>query len=113
MKEREKERKKEREKERKKERKKERRKKRNKERESEWLTHIIIRAVILEYLCTSLVTIQDQLRGLVRSSGEALRYGQHGPGSIPGGGEVEIFLHSIVSRMGLCSGVKAAERMIS
>ena len=37
------------------------------------------------------------------SSGKALGYGLDGPGSIPGVGEVEIFLHSFVSRLVLGS----------
>ena len=37
------------------------------------------------------------------ASGKALRYGQDGPGSIPGVGRVEIFLHSFVSRLVLGS----------
>ena len=37
------------------------------------------------------------------ASGKALRYGLDGPGSIPGVGGVEIFLHSFVSRLVLGS----------
>ena len=37
------------------------------------------------------------------SGGKALGYGRDGPGSIPGVGEVEIFLHSFVSRQVLGS----------
>ena len=37
------------------------------------------------------------------SSGKALGYGLDGPGSIPGVGGVEIFLHSFVSRLVLGS----------
>ena len=37
------------------------------------------------------------------SSGKALSYGLDGPGSIPGVGEVEIFLRSFVSRLVLGS----------
>ena len=33
------------------------------------------------------------------SNGEALGYGLDGPGSIPGDGEVEIFLHSFMFRL--------------
>ena len=60
------------------------------------------------------------------ASGKALRYGLDGPGSIPGAGGMEIFLHSFVSRLvlgstqppiksvpGNFSGVKAAERRTS
>ena len=36
-------------------------------------------------------------KGPGSSSGKALVYGLDGPGSIPGVGEVEIFLHSFVS----------------
>ena len=37
------------------------------------------------------------------SSGKALSYGLDGPGSIPGVGGVEIFLHFFVSRLALGS----------
>ena len=62
------------------------------------------------------------------STGKAFVYGQGGPGSIPGVGGVEIFLHFFVSRLvlgsiqlpvkwvdyrGLSPGIKAAERRTS
>ena len=43
------------------------------------------------------------LRGPGGSSGKALGHGLDGPGSIPGVGGVEIFLHSFVSRLALGS----------
>ena len=43
------------------------------------------------------------LGGSGSSSGKALAYGLNGPGSIPGVGRVEIFLHSFVSELVLGS----------
>ena len=45
--------------------------------------------------------INKKVSGAGGSSGKALGYGLDGPGSIPGVGGVEIFLHSFVSRLAL------------
>ena len=81
--------------------------------------------------CASNRRSKSNIRSFVTSSyifriRLALGYGLDGPGSIPGVGVVEIFLHSFVSRLALgstqppikCvpgnfSGVKAAERRTS